>query len=232
MTGRDYIIINGVSSHDYGLYVDTPPMPIYQAPLYESVNIFGKAEGMTFNDTAREDVQIDINAYLFDDEQSAEPNELYAFLSGAKTLQTSKSSSFEYRVKRLLSIVPAYQGHGKQLLTISFICSPYRYSIENDVYVSENEEVWLNNDGTMYCQPVYKLYGNGTLELKVNEDTENKMVINNVSDFVVVDSERFVCYKGNEIKRCKGQFPFFNIGMNRIETNATKIEITLNKRWL
>ena len=81
-------------------------------------------------------------------------------------------------------------------------------------------------------QPVYKLYGNGTLELKVNEDTENKMVINNVSDFVVVDSERFVCYKGNEIKRCKGQFPFFNIGMNRIETNATKIEITLNKRWL
>lgn len=232
ITGRDYIIINDVSSETVGLYVDTPPMPPLQAKNFQTITIPNRPEVLTMHDVTREDIQIDINAYLFDDEQSADPSTLYSFLDNATTLSTSKNADFEYKVRRLLSIIPAYQGHGKQLLTISFICSPYRYSTDNEATEITQLPSVVRNSGGIFCQPIYKLYGDGELTLTVNEDEENQLIISDVDDYVIADAEKLLCHKDGTIVRCAGKIPFLNVGDNYIQTNATKIEVMKNERWL
>jgi len=232
ITGRDYIVINGVSSETVGLYIDTPPMPPMQPRNFQNVIIPNRPETLTMQDVTRSDIQIDINTYLFNDEQSADPSEIYAFLDQAETLSTSKNADFEYRVRRLLSIIPAYQGHGKQLLTISFICSPYRYSTDNEASEITQLPSVVENSGSMFCQPIYKLYGNGELTLTVNEDDDNALVIPDVEGYVIVDAEKMICHKDGTFMRCSGLIPFLATGDNYIQTNATKIELTKNERWL
>lgn len=232
ITGRDYIVINGVSSETVGLYVDTPPMPPLQAKNFQTITIPNRPEVLTMHDVTREDIQIDINAYLFDDEQSADPSALYSFLDNATTLSTSKNADFEYKVRRLLSVIPAYQGHGKQLLTISFICSPYRYSTDNEATEITQFPAIANNSGNVFSQPTFKLYGSGELTLTVNEDTDHTLVIPDVDGYVIADAEKMLCHKDGTIMRCSGKIPFFNVGDNSIETNATKLELIKNERWL
>lgn len=231
MTGRDYIIINGVSSDTVGLYVDTPPMPSYQAPVTEAIVIPGRSETITVDQSTREDREVSISGYLFDD-TAFEPDDLYSYLSTAKTLITSKSGKYFYKVNHLQSIIPTYQGNGKQFLQIVFQCSPYRYSVSNDVTVYERDEFWVNNTGSYYCQPIYKIYGNGTIDFKVNGDEANKLIIPRVDGYVTVDAEKILCHKENVIVKSKGQIPFLQTGQNLIQTNASKVEIILNERWL
>lgn len=231
ITGRDYIIINGVSSDTVGLYIDTPPMPVYQARNFQDVSIPNRGT-LTLQQNDRADIQVDITAYLFTDEDSADPRTIYEFISAAETLSTSKSEDFYYKVKRVLSILPAYQGHGKQAMTISFICDPYRYSTDNEAIEITTATATINNAGGVYSQPVWKLYGTGTLTLTVNEDDENILTIPDVEGYVIADAEKLLCYKGSTIMRCGGIIPFLATGDNYIQTNATKIELTKNERWL
>lgn len=232
ITGIDYIKINGVSSETVGLYVDTPPMPPMQAQLFQTVSIPNRSEELTMRMITRQDIQVNITAYLFRDDDSSNPADIYAFLDGARTLQTSKNDDFEYRVKRFLGVTPAYQGHGKQLLTLSFMCSPYRYAIENDAIDVTQQSAILTVGGSVFCQPVYKIYGAGNIELTVNEDSANKLTIADVDTYVIADAEKLICHKNETFKRFGGKIPFLAVGDNLIETNATKIEIVKNERWL
>ena len=231
MTGKDYIIVNGVSSHEIDLYIDTPPMPPLQAPLFETITIAGRAEQLTFNQVSREDIQIDISAYMFDD-TAYNPTALYNYLANTQTLQTSKSADYVYRVSRLLNVVPSYRGHGKQFLQISFMCSPFRYSVSDTTYHTNKKEFFISNTGSFYAQPVYRLNGTGTLTLEVNDDSDNKLIIPNVKDFCIVDAEKLLVHKDNVIMTSKGQIPFMAVGSNKVVTNADSIEILMNTRWL
>lgn len=231
ITGRDYIIINGVNSDTVGLYIDTPPMPVYQARNFQDVSIPNRGT-LTLQQNDRADIQVDITAYLFTDEDSADPRTIYEFISAAETLSTSKSEDFYYKVKRVLSILPAYQGHGKQAMTISFICDPYRYSTDNEAIEITNATATINNAGGVYSQPVWKLYGTGELTLTVNEDDDNALVIPDVEGYVIADAEKMICHKDGTFMRCSGLIPFLAAGDNYIQTNATKIEVIKNERWL
>lgn len=231
ITSKDYIIVNGKSSHEIGLYIDTPPMPSMTMPMYQTLTIPGRTESITLKDKAREDIPVIINAYLFDNE-AFNPNEIYAFLANAKTLSTSKSADYYYKVRRLENVVPSYVGKGKQFLEITFIVSPLRYFTDNEPIDTTNTEFTVVNNGTYFCQPQYRLYGEGELTLTVNEDEENMLILSDVDEYVEVDAERMICHTDGVIVPSKGQIPFLGVGLNLIETNAERIEIVMNKRWL
>lgn len=231
MTGRDFIIVNGVSSHELGLYVDTPPMPVMSTPMFQTLNIPGRVDALTIKDRAREDIPVPISAYLFDD-NAHDPNELFKYLSNAKTLITSKNANFYYKVRRLETLTPEYQGHGKQHLNIVFICEGLRYAVDNDTISSWSQEFTVLVNGTEFCQPVYKLFGNGTIQLTVNDDVENALTIYDVDGYVVADGEKIICHKDGQFVKSKGQIPFFAVGVNKVQTNASVIEITKNERWI
>lgn len=230
ITSRDYIIINGKNSNDVGLYVDTPPMPTKPEREYTSISIPGRPEPLAIKKVNRAERQVDLNCYLFGDE-AYDPDELYAYLESAETLITSKSSKYLYRVNNLLQIIPTYQGHGKQFLQISYMCSSYRYAILNEPITITRSGYMIDNNGTEYCQPQYRIYGNGSINLKVNGET---LKIFDVSDYVVVDAEALMVHKDGDNVVSSGKLPFLAVGTNRIEFSGdvSKIEITKNERWI
>lgn len=227
---KDFFLINGVSSHTVGLYVDTPPMPGKPEIQYTSISIPGRPEPLTMKQKNRAERQVDLNCYLFDDE-AYNPDALYAFLESAKTLITSKSDKYQYRVNSLLQIQPTYMGKGKQYLIISYMCSPYRYAVENEPVAVSRTGYMLDNNGTEFCQPQYKIYGNGNINLKVNGET---LKIYDVNKYVIVDAEALMVHKDGANVLSNGKLPFLNTGTNLIEYSGTvsKIEITKNERWI
>lgn len=232
ITSRDYIIINGKNSNDVGLYVDTPPMPSKPEREYTSISIPGRPEPLAIKKVNRAERQVDLNCYLFDDE-AYDPDELYAYLESGETLITSKSSRYYYKVNSLLQIVPTYQGHGKQYLQISFMCSPYRYAVNNEPETINRSGSMVDVTGTEYCQPQYTIYGNGDITLTVAE-TKEPLVIYGVEGIAVVDTNAMIVHKDGVPYRNKGKLPFMAIGSNKVEWkgNVSKIEIVKNERWI
>lgn len=236
---KDYIIINGVKSDEVGLYIDTPPMPSMSAPLFDTIQIPGRAEQITIKKEEREDVEVVISAYLFDD-SAYNPNQIYEYIYNAKTLRISKNADYEYRVNRVTNLVPTYKGHGKQFLSITFICSPFRYAVSNSTQTYRTTDIVLENKGSYYAQPIITVHNpdedtgvSSVIKIIINNDTENEFGIYWVKDTVTIDCERLIAYDSEgKFVGTKGKFPFIPTGNVLITTNSDLTKIKMNERWI
>lgn len=165
-TSKDKMFINGISSDGVGLYIDSPPSPPMPKRTYSSYTVPGRSEAFTLADDLYEDITITVRAFVFDG--LYQPEAIYAFISGAKTVSFSTSEQYFYKVKRVLGIVPQYRDHDKRFLQIQFVCSPYRWAQENDYKTVTNGE-GFKIKGNFYCEPVYHLEGiSGDVVFTVN----------------------------------------------------------------
>ena len=82
----------------------------------------------------------------------------------------------------------------------------------------------------------YKIFGSGTLFLKV-DDNANGVTISNVDGYCIVDAERMLIYKDSTFLTSQGVIPFLDVGSSEVTVvpqssgdTFTKIEITRNQR--
>lgn len=231
MVSRDKIYINNVSSDTVGIYIDTPFLPPKAQRKTQSIVIPGRGEEVIVSDDDYEDVQVDISTYVFSD--TFDMNPVYAWMRDARTLRTSKHSGWYYKVKNVLGVIPSYQGHGKSAITLSFVCSPYRYKIANQITKTE-KSFTLNNSGNYYCKPVFKIFGTGDIKLTINND-ENNIYVFGVNGHCIIDAEKQLVYtESGDILKTGGKTPYMVVGNNSVTItgNATRSEITLNERYL
>lgn len=158
----DKMIINGISSDTVGIFVDTPPMPPMPEQKVEKFFVPGNAESRIYPTGQFEDITITVKCAVFD--YGSHPDLIYKFLSGAKTLAFSSSDRYHYRVKSVQGLNPNYAKLGKNILNVKFICSPFKYLTENPAVVyergeSETKTIQVYNSGSVYCEPVFKVYG-------------------------------------------------------------------------
>lgn len=228
---KDKIWINDVSSDTVQLYVDTPPLPPKAEKITQDVTIPGRDESLVFTENMYSDIQIDLSTYIFDND--TDMSFIYKWLDGAETLRTTQSDFYYYKIKKVLGVIPNYLGHGKTNIILSFLCSPFKYKVDNTIQ-SAAKSFTVTNSGGYYCRPVYKITGSGTITLAVNNDS-NKITVYDVSGECVIDSERMLVYDSSgNLLRTSGKIPFCVIGENRVEItgNVTKSEITMNERWM
>jgi len=92
----------------------------------------------------------------------------------------------------------------------------------------------IHNPGSLASEPIISIYGEGDIELRINEkivhlyDVENKVIIN---------SEMMDCYSSDMMnlnRKMKGNFPLFEVGQNSVHWigDIEKVEIVPNWRWL
>lgn len=231
----DYLIIDeDRTSNDIGIWVDTPPMPPMAEQVYREINIPDREESLTVIDETYNDIPLAVKAYIFDN--TYDITSVYSWLRGAKKLRF-KDSDYYYRVKQVKPPTINYQGHGKTMITLNFVVSPFRYLKTDTVIESTTTTTTVQNNGTVYCQPQYKIYGSGTLTLKVDDDT-NKIKITGVDGYVTVDAERMLIYKDSStFLSGEGVIPFLDVGSSSVIVTPqssgdtfTKVEITRNQR--
>lgn len=216
---------NGVDLSSVGLMVNKcNPAPCSQME-YETINIPGREQTIRSDKKSRSNISIVAECTVIEPDKL---REIFALFQGqGKFIHRDEPDKFYYASPKVISPQNVILYMNK--MTINFDCQPFAYAVRNDPLVYTEKEFCLTNNGTYYCQPKYKLYGTGDISLIVNGQ---ELVVKDVKEYAVADSEKLLCYKNNTIIRSKGYIPFLNTGNNSIKTNAKQIEITKNERWL
>ncbi len=117
--------------------------------------------------------------------------------------------------------------------TFEFDCKPFKYSFlgEEKFTFTESGQSIINTS-FIPSNPHIRVYGSGTLAVIIG--TKSSFAITNVEDYIDIDSENMLVYKGNVSKMSSFQakeFPKLYHGENKIvwTENVQKIEIV--PRW-
>lgn len=119
-------------------------------------------------------------------------------------------------------------------LEVSFIVEPFLYSLEETSYTFTTKNFSIYNNGTQEADTIIKIYGTGNIQISNNGET---MQIDNVSDYVLLDSEKQECISNTgESKDWNtiGNYIKLDVGNNTFELtgNITKVEITYRNTYL
>lgn len=238
VTSTDYFKINGISSHNYGLYVDTPPMAAMSERSTSVIDIADREETLYINRDNYADMPVSIKTYTF--EKDFDIQRVYSWLKFAETLSFGDENAY-YRVKALKGITPNYQGHGKNIITITFICSPFKYYLNDDKITKTTASFSISNTGNYWCRPKYKIFGSGDITITAKSGNDAQAItISNVSDHCILDCERLISYKETTSSgvttrtavHTSGVFPLLKVGTTNFTVTGTvsKIEINRNMR--
>lgn len=243
MNSRDFLVVNsGVkTSNDYGLYVDTPPMFRMAEQKTTTINIPGREESLYITHDEYEDIVLPVKGYSFSNDFDI--SAVYEWLRKAKRISFGSNPQRFFKVKKLNGITPNYQGHGKNLITINFVVSPFRYFTNDPNPYHTGKEFTVSNEGNYYCRPVCELHGNGVISIE--NDTEKLTILGEkdnsgnykgVEGSCVIDSERLIVYKidgdTKKILKTEGVIPLLYSGNNhmKITGNMSSVSINRNQR--
>lgn len=222
---------NNVCSEDLGLMVTKSVIPPASSKQFETVSIPNRESPIFKEKVQRKEITITIQTTIVEENKV---REIYKTLQGKGILVLSTEPDKYYNVT-VQELVPEHIALYMGTLPISFICDPFAYSV-NDSFIEYGTTADIENGGTYYSEPLIKVYGNGDLTLTLNGEVWN---LSNVDEYITIDSQRKLVYKDNtimlsKISRADGRivFPCLNIGVNRISTTGTKMEIKKNERWL
>lgn len=228
MISDDYILVNGVSSATVGLWVDTPPVPPMARQRVTTWQTGGDMD-VTAPDDAYEDIKIPVSAYVFFRRGDFDLSRIYAFLSDAKTLQLSRFANRFFKVRSVDGITPQAQYDGQRIkIAIAFTCAPFKYHVSNGEITPSGT---VENPGTRYARPVYKIMHSGGCTLTVNGEVLT--VAAGASSPIFVDAERMAAYDQNgavQTQHTAGLYPFLQPGLNTVSTTATVLTVTGNWR--
>lgn len=236
LISQDYILINGNSSHDVDLWIDTPPVPPMAKRRYTQYQT-GADTDSVIPDDSFENISIKITAYQFFT-PDFDNRRIYHFLKDAKTLQTSRFSDFYYKVLKVFVQNPESSHNGSRIkYQIEFECEPFKYSISN--IMQEISPGIILNSGNRYSCPLWVVNPTsgiaGDAQCKLTVNGEEFVIYNGLQVPCCIDCQKMVAYTETEIitQRTSGKFPFLASGDNSVSWNENIASVFLQKfeRW-
>lgn len=228
----DWFKINGISSNSLGLLVDTPAVPPMARQRFTTYQA-GADEDGTYPDDSFEDITYNLTFYTIL-RQDFDNTDIYAFLANAETLEISRLSGYYYKIRQLALDNPENLFRGEKIrYKLNFKLAPFRYFTENSAITLTSNGGTVQNNGTRYSKPIFKIVGTGDISINVNgKNFEIKGLSNRQK--IVVDSSKYITYSGGELfhNRTVGQYPFLNVGENVISWSGSveNVEISRNER--
>lgn len=230
---RSYIFYNNQNSNDLDLIIEkTPDIPTCNIE-YETIEIDGgetltKVKG--FKDIA---LKFEFAYFATPEEYLMKKQRIDTWLlnSVGKYLTYSLDEFTSYKVKQVSISDTTTTSRIMRHFSVTFTCTGLKYMASGLKPIEViSSGITLNNFGSYEAKPLVKIYGTGNISVSIGN---KNFIINNVVDYVNVDSEIKECYKDdiNKGKDMTGDWPVFSIGKNTITWtgNVTKLEIT--PRW-
>lgn len=249
MTGKDYFKIDDTSSAIVDLWIDTPPITESTVQSYDSYQSGDYGEDIIVPQEHYSDITVEFTGYTF--VKNFSTTAMYKFLNDCrnKMLTTSLDSSFAYKIKHFLGAKPTYKGNGFYAWSISFLCSPFKYSTDNEFISVTTKTKIVSNDTNVKWQPIFKVdsddytAGCDYLQFVYGKPGNKSFKVYNPSDSICVHAERQIAFNASGVlllADSEGDFPYIASGSNTISvfqvtgTTATAIpyQVKLNKRWI
>jgi predicted phage tail component-like protein len=225
------------SYSDYGIIVEERPTIPSPKRRVTSVDVPGKNSSLHFDENTYEDITFTLTCWVDATEEDLNDKldviKGWLFGSGENDLIFSYQSDKKYiaQVVNAINFSPLYKVIGK--FPILFNCRPFKLSVNNSV-ITSNAPGSISNIGSIYSEPIIKVYGNGNGMLTIGSQI---IALAGLSSSIVIDSTIQDCYAEdgtNLNNKMSGDFPTLDVGINNISwTGAiTRVEITPHWRWL
>ena len=231
---KNYVIFNKKHSHeDLELLLETPILSSSNEDV-EEVEVEGRHGTLTIKKGTYKNKEIPLSFSLLrggnedivdfyervqivkDWLEDIEDNDLIVYLKPNR----------KYTVKRIKKNDIPIENHRFAKFETNFICEPFMYELdERTIEIENNSTIYYK--GTVEGECNIKIYGNGNIQLTINDET---VQINNVNQYVELDSKLSLCLNKDKTSKSRdmiGHFPLLTRGLNNISWsgNVSKVEI-------
>ncbi|WP_346879030.1 hypothetical protein [Clostridium sp. UBA7791] len=221
-------IFNRNNATDFNLLVvEYPSIPSINEEI-EEVLIPNRSSSLTIRKNEYRDREIKFKLRMVDIEYFWEEiDAIKIWLSDIKDNKLYYDREDRYFVvKRVIvgNIFKELKMYGE--FEISFIVKPFLVGMTNSKNFLENNFV-IKNQGNFEVNPLITLYGNGNLQLTINDET---LTINNVVNQVNINSHLMDCTNAdgsNKLMDTLGNFPTLKVGDNNIVVSENVVNTTI-----
>ncbi len=237
-----YFIYNGQKSSDFGLRIESKD--VFSSPdLNRSMlSIPGRDGEIIAQDTRFSNLQITYQVFLraknasdLSSKMRDVKNWLYQDLNRYNRLEDYYNPRF-YRkavINNKLNIDDIRNKLGT--FTVSFSALPFQYSIGGDQEILLQSGTAITNPYHFVAKPYLKVYGTGGGSFTIASESETKTWhVMNINQFMEIDSELMLCYKGSvsqNLNLIGDGFPLLHAGKNRITFDGGITSISIIPRW-
>lgn len=223
------IMFNGKKSSYYGLLVSSyPTIPCLNEDV-EEVEIEGRNGSLIIKKGTYKNREISIRFKMLDSDffwsRFKKAEVWLSEISDNRLLYDRKDKC--YIVKRVVfgDISKELRLYGE--FEVTFIVEPFLQDLSVFSRSWLENEYIITNQGDFEAPPELKFYGDGNIQVTVNDDT---FTINNVIEEVTINSELMLCYgknKENKLLDMNGGFPVLKKGDNEIIVSSNVIKTSI-----
>lgn len=184
------IKFNNLTSRELGIAVTTRPSIPSPVARGEFIDIAGRNGSLLVTDDTYENITIDVamNIVRKPTEWMKAYREAKSWIMGGGELSMSDDNDAYYKVKASsitsTERIAKVGGH----IVASFICDPFTYFKEGAVPLDVSQ---IGVNPYMECHPIYKITGEGDMELTVNGNTMTGTVGQNLT----IDTDLMMAYR-------------------------------------
>lgn len=242
------ITFKGKSPEEYGLKITSITPPVRAGNETETQTIPGRAEPLNRELPEYANTKIEIEFLVTD---ISKIRAAFAWLKGQGKLIYSSEPDKYYSVISNDVIDTSYISEELRGFTVKLICAPFAYAVTNtsatftDLITTNavtETTVTLTNNGSVYCEPLYKIKFNGKLTVRIGgtamtvtspgEYTTRQFLREDLWVYlaeqmeIYIDAHARIAYKfENGVKkilcdRTSGQYPLLDTGDNTIHISV------------
>lgn len=223
-------LINGESGYKKGCYLSELPNFPTSVRDVVTIDVQGREHGALTEFYGWKDSTITLSLTVFDMQHVRKVmRTVVGWLYGAKKLSFSDDPTFYFKVKNVVMGEATNEIEVFGHFTVQFTIDPFQYQEMVPIQTTKAFDVY--NEGTMTSEPTITLYGSGQAEILINN---RRLKIINITNSVVINTEDQTAISGttNVEQNMIGEFPYFDIGLNKVSFVADKVLIDPKWRWL
>lgn len=185
---------NGIISSDMQVLIkERPDIP---APLrrYEKIEVAGRDGSLIESDGSYDDISIPVTFNYMTREDTwfevFRNVKKWLHSDGEKELVFQDDPDYFFKVKMVEIGTNERTSLRVGNFTATFLCDPFHYAVSGKDAIELSGSLFNHFD---VSHPVYKISGNGSCDLTVN----NRKVSSEIEDYIVIDTDRMISYKDN-----------------------------------
>ena len=229
---NDWFEWNGVRCTEYGIYVsEQPPITLPQERSTQT-KIPGRPGSLTTleGDDVYDDLTLTATCFIRDPERIPA---IAGWLKGGGTVTFANRPGGFYhaRIANQIPFEKILRGNPHCSFAVNFRCSPPFWYVSNpdEVTITTSSAVVVN-PGSVYSEPIIRIYGSGDITLIVNDTF---IELEGIEDGIVLNSVIQEAYQGETLlnEKMEGDFPVLKPGNNLISWSGDVSRLVIAPNW-
>ena len=234
-------MLDGVYSKDLNLLIQRTPLLETPSRRVELKNAFGVHGGVPYDERAYDNTEMQLLMFIDGDDLNADRERVDSLLRNTGVFKEFipywDPDKIYYVMNMQKTQYESFSWYGeKQALQTTFTVKPYKYLRDAIDVVFKTSGIAMNPFENDVSQPLITIEGSGDVTLKVNGQS---YLIQNVTESVTVDSERYSTYRrrssgfieNQNSKYRQKQYPIFTPGSNSISVSGNVSRVIVEPRW-